>query len=160
MRVSPATDKGNIRNGSLPICNINIKAIKPSLLPFPDESDKTLGAELKRQRLTLEWTQKDTSKHFGVLKDSYQKWEWNQISPNIENKKKVIEFLGFNFWDDETHSLANYVFLYRIENKLLKSELAKKIGVSTRTIERIENSEKHVSQKMKNKIIVFLQLVL
>jgi len=49
------------------------------MLPLPDINDKSLGAELKRRRLALEWTQETTAKYFGVLKDSYQKWEWNGI---------------------------------------------------------------------------------
>ena len=67
----------------LPICNVRIKARKPEYRPFPPETDKSLGACLKRARLEREWTQTDCANHFGVLKDSYQKWEWNQITPVI-----------------------------------------------------------------------------
>ncbi len=83
--VTSSSNQGYIANGLLPICNISLRVEKPSLLPLPDENDKSLGAELKRRRLALEWTQEDTAKHFGVLKDSYQKWEWNQVVPNIKN---------------------------------------------------------------------------
>lgn len=150
--ILPSSHQGHIRGGALPICNISLKAEKPSLLPLPNENDKSLGAELKRQRLALEWTQEATAKYFGVLKDSCQKWEWNQIVPHIRNRKKVVDLLGFNYWDDGTNSLANNVLLFRIENGLIKSELAKKIRVSTTTIERIENSNDNVSKKMKDYI--------
>ncbi len=142
----------------MPICNIELKAEKPSLLPLPAENDHSLGAELKRRRLALEWTQEATAKHFGVLKDSYQKWEWNQVVPHIRNRKNVILFLGFNYWDDGTESLSNKVLLYRIEHELSMNQLAQKINVSTRTIERIENMEKNVSFKMKEKVSSVLNM--
>ncbi|MDO5970882.1 hypothetical protein Q4Q35_13800 [Flavivirga aquimarina] len=50
--------------------------------------DKSLGAELKRKRLDLEWSQYDIAKYFGVLKDSYQNWEWNHYLTHIKNRKK------------------------------------------------------------------------
>ena len=142
----------------MPICNINLKAVKPSLLPLPDPNDKSLGAELKRQRLALEWTQDGTAQHFNVLKDSYQKWEWNQIIPHIRNRKAVNEFLGYNFWDDKSNSLSNAVLLFRIEKGITRRELALLIGVSSRTIERIENNEDNVSEEMKISIKEFVEV--
>ncbi|MDO5972015.1 helix-turn-helix transcriptional regulator [Flavivirga aquimarina] len=136
----------------MPICNITITAIKPHRLPFPDSNDVSLGIELKRKHLDLEWPQDDTAKYFGVLKDSYQNWEWNQYLPHIKNRKKIVSFLGFNFWDDGTELLSNKVLLYRIEYGLTMSELAQKINVSVRTVERIENNEIHISEKMNKKV--------
>ncbi len=81
----------------LSICNVRMQAKKPEYRPFPYESDKSLLACLKRLRLELEWTQRDNANHFGVLKDSYQKWEWNQITPVVYRQKMICEFLEFNF---------------------------------------------------------------
>jgi DNA-binding XRE family transcriptional regulator len=112
----------------LPICNIKLKVKKPCYLALPDENDKSIGAELKRCRLALEWTQQETARHFGVLKDSYQNWEWNKYIPHIRNRKKVVEFLGYNYWDDGSNSLSNKIVLHRIEHGLTKSKFAKKIN--------------------------------
>ncbi len=136
----------------MPICNIRIIAEKPCRLPFPDRDDTSLGAELKRRRLALEWTQEDTAKHFSVLKDSYQRWEWNEYLPHIKNRKKVNEFLGYNYWNDGSGSLSNQVLLYRIEHGLTISELAEYIGTSTITIERVEKSENLLSLELEFKI--------
>ncbi|WP_430408775.1 helix-turn-helix transcriptional regulator [Kordia sp.] len=119
-------------------------------MPLPDENDKSLGAELKRRRLALEWTQQETANHFGVLKDSYQNWEWNQYIPHIRNRKKVVEFLGYNYWDDGSDSLANKCLLYRIEHGLTISELADLIGVSCGIIKRMENAEENVSLEIES----------
>lgn len=142
--------------GMLPICNVRIKAEKPEYRPFPEETDKSLGACLKRRRLELEWTQRDCANHFGVLKDSYQKWEWNQITPVIYRQKMICEFLGFNFWDDGTNSFSNRLRLFRIESKLTQTELAKVLGIGTHSIERIEGNKGGVSQEMVNRILDFI----
>ena len=125
-------------------------------MPFPDENDKSLGAELKRRRLALEWTQQETAKYFSKRKDSYQLWEWNKYIPHIQNRKKVVDFLGYNYWNDGTTSLSNMILLYRIEHGLTMGALASKINISTRSIERIENMEKNESSEMKNVIIEYL----
>ncbi len=142
----------------LPICNIKLKAEKPCYLALPNENDKSLGAELKRQRLVLGWTQQETASHFGVLKDSYQNWEWNQYIPHIRNRKKVVEFLRHNYWDDGTDSLSNRCLLYRVEYGLTMSEFTSRMNVSTRSIERIEDMGKNVSSEMEEVVNSFLCL--
>ena len=120
---------------------------KPNRLHFPNPKDKSLGAELKRKRLALKWPQNETANYFGVLKDSYQNWEWNEYIPHIKNRKKVVDFLGYNFWDDGTNSIANKCLLYRIEKGIVRRELAKLIGISEMTMDRIENNKLNISQK-------------
>ena len=142
----------------LPICNVHIKARKPEYRPFPQETDKSLGACLKRARLEREWTQVDCANHFGVLKDSYQKWEWNQITPVIYRRKMVCNFLGYNYWDDKTKSLANLSMLYRIERKLSQADLGRILDVSSRTVERIESNEKNISTKSRDLLLSLLKL--
>jgi len=131
-------------------------AEKPNDIPYPDPNDTSLGAELKRRRLELEWSQKDCAKHFGVLKDSYQKWEWNQIIPVIHRRKEVCDFLGFNYWDDGSGSIGNRLLLYRIEMGLSQEELEPIIQVPSRTISRIENN-KAISNKLYKYIINLLK---
>ena len=132
----------------MPICNIQLKADKPNQLPLPDENDESLGAELKRRRLDLEWTQQRCAEHFGVIKDSYQKWEWNKIKPNIKRRKGINSFLKFNFWDDLSISLSNKVLLYRIVHSLHRIGFAKICNVNESTIERIEKNNRLVSQNI------------
>jgi DNA-binding XRE family transcriptional regulator len=141
----------------LPICNIRLKAEKPSIQPLPDENDKSLGAELKRRRLALEWTQQAAAKHFGVIKDTYQNWEWSHITPDIKRRKKVVEFLGFNHWDEGYNSLANRVLLFRIENQLYRTELAKLIQVSDSTVERVEKNQSCISNEILERFEIFIR---
>ncbi|MEO1033630.1 MAG: hypothetical protein AAFX55_19755 [Bacteroidota bacterium] len=39
--------------------------------------------------------QSRTAIFFGVRKDSYQNWEWNDYFPHVRYRKKVNEFLTF-----------------------------------------------------------------
>lgn len=139
-----------------PICNLQIKAEKPEYRSFPPNTDRSLGACLKRKRLNSKLTQFDCATLFGVLKDSYQKWEWNQVVPDIKNQKRVCEFLEYNFWDDGTNSLASRVRLYRIEFGIYRTDLAKLIGVSDSTIERIEKNTGQVSTGLLNTVKEFI----
>ena len=70
--------------------------------------------------------------------DSYQKWEWNEVVPNIKKRKEVNRFLGFNYWNDGSDSLTNRVLTYRIEHRMFRTDLAKITAASDSTIERIE----------------------
>jgi len=140
----------------LPICNIRIIAEKPDYRPFPDSNDTSLGAELKRKRLELEWTQKDCAEYFKVLKDSYQKWEWNQIIPIIYRRKDINDFLGFNFWNNGTDDLANQILMYRIKQRLTQEQLAKLIDISPHTLNKIEKRKNLVTKNVKEKVSEFL----
>jgi len=158
LRVGSTANQGHIRNGSLPICNVHIKARKPDYRPFPLETDKSLGACLKRRRLALELTQEEAALHFNVGKDSYQKWEWNEVIPNIKRRKLINQFLGFNYWEDGTGSLANKTVVYRIEHQLTRKAFGKILGISDFTIERMGKKTNTVSLATKNRILEFIEL--
>jgi len=154
--ISPSSCLYQFIDGVLPICNIRLKAEKPSYLSLAAVDDATLGAELKRRRIALEWTQQVCADYFGILKDSYQKWEWNRNVPDIKNRKSVNDFLKFNFWDDLSNSLSNRVLLYRNERGIYKVELASILGVSESTIERLEKDQSCISNEMLGRFEVFI----
>ncbi|NVK52517.1 MAG: helix-turn-helix transcriptional regulator [Flavobacteriaceae bacterium] len=143
----PTTNQGDIRSDVLPICNITLRVSRPSYKPYPKKEDVRLGAELKRKRLDLGWTQQQTADHFGIVKDSYQGWEWNKRIPHIKYRKMVNELLGYNFWDDGSNSLANRCLLYRIEKGISREQLGKLLNISEMTIDRIENKNLNISEK-------------
>ena len=79
------------------------------------------------------------------------RFERNIHLPDIQKRKRINEFLQFNFWDDATQSLSNRLFLYRIEHKLTAKKCGVLIGVSRNTIKRIE-LKIYVSNKMIEKV--------
>ncbi|MDO5970881.1 helix-turn-helix transcriptional regulator [Flavivirga aquimarina] len=50
--------------------------------------------------------------------------------------------------------------MYLIEYGLTMNELAKKINVSVRTIERIENNEMYVSDEMSKKVEEYIDFII
>ncbi|MDH7447247.1 helix-turn-helix domain-containing protein [Aquimarina sp. 2201CG14-23] len=139
----------------MPIWDIAIHASKP-IREYPLNSDTSLGAALKRERLSRGWTQEQTGNYLGLLLPNYSRFEWNVHLPDIQKRKKINEFLKFNFWDDGTNSLSNKLLLYRIENQLTAIECGTLIGVSRNTIKRIELKIK-VSFGMMEKVCTYLK---
>jgi transcriptional regulator with XRE-family HTH domain len=143
-------------NRVLPICNLRLRAQKPNRKPYPEPRDQSLGAALKRRRLDLDWTQQEVAKALGVAgKDSYLDYEHNLHIPHISFRKKVVEFLGFNWWDDHSESLKNRRILYRIEHGIGMLEMARRIGINDGVLERV-NVQKQVSLEKQNIISDFL----
>ena len=155
LRKSSATYQSDIRNGVLPICNIRISTKKPKGVGYPTPTDRSLGAALKRRRLDLGLTQKEVARSFGIRKDSYQTFEWNEYIPHISKRKMINEFLGYNRWDDGSDTLKNRCLCFRIEKGLTMTQLADIIGVSRGTIERVEN-EITISEQMFQKVVNFI----
>jgi len=140
-----------------PICSIQIKADKPLDRDLPLETDKSLGAALKRRRLALKWTQQEAAEYLRILFQNYRKFEANIHIPHDHKKNRVNEFLGYSFWDDDSDSLSNRLFNYRIQMSFTAVELGKHIGVSRNTIKRIELGIP-VSQPMTKKIENYLTI--
>jgi transcriptional regulator with XRE-family HTH domain len=143
----------------LPICNVTLNTHKPIDRGLPSESDKSLGACLKRIRLGLGLSQEQFARKLKVLTTNYIKFERNLHIPTIKKRKKINEILGYNFWDDGSSSLGNQLLLYRIEEGITAKECGVRIGVSRNTIKRLE-TEVYISNKMKQIINRFLKNIL
>ncbi|WP_027879232.1 helix-turn-helix transcriptional regulator [Mesoflavibacter zeaxanthinifaciens] len=140
-----------------PIWNVSLITQKP-IENYPKEHETSLGAALKRTRLKKGLTQEHVANNLQLLLQNYSRFEKNIHIPSIKKRKKINEFLGYNFWDDGTETLSNIVLLYRIENQLSAKEFGKIIGVSRNTIKRIE-LKNNVSEKSKRLIIKFLKMI-
>jgi DNA-binding XRE family transcriptional regulator len=119
---------------SFPLCDIKLTTKKPLPRVYPSKEDASLGAHLKRKRLTKGWTRLRASTQLEVSEDTYRNWEWNWYTPELRHMKKVIDFLGFNFWDDGTNSLSKKCLLYRIEHNVTQQELSNLIYFGKTTI--------------------------
>jgi len=142
----------------LPFCNIRLITKKPLPRVYPSKDDNSLGAHLKRKRLNLGWTRMRTSIHLEVSEDTYRNWEWNWFMPDIHNKRKIIDFLGFNFWENKCFSISDKLKTYRMKKSLTQLELANQLGLGKTTIFRIENSCDSVSSEVMRLVKVFTQI--
>jgi len=140
----------------LPICNVNLNVPKPTDRALPPESNKTLGAELKRKRMESQLSQREAAERLSVSLITYRGYESNKNIPHDHIKNRVNQFIGYNFWDDGSETLANKLLRYRIKKEMTAAELGTVIGVSRNTIKRIE-TEIYVSDKMKKIISGFLK---
>tara|TARA_R110002051_G_scaffold2660_1_gene14306 strand:- start:53934 stop:54386 length:453 start_codon:yes stop_codon:yes gene_type:complete len=141
-----------------PICNITLTVKKTSPNSYPSYKDTTLGAYLKRKRLGLKMTRVGCSRLFDVSLDTYRNWEWNWFTPNLFQKKKVNDFLGFNFWDDKSQSLSNRCLMYRIDYGLTQIQLAELMGINSKTVIRLESKHPKISNEIVRKFKDFFVL--
>jgi len=80
----------------VPICNICITTPKPHRkLGYPNITDLSLGAMVKRKRLDLGWSQERTAKQMKLDLASYQRLEWNKHKPRTKKILKAKEFLKY-----------------------------------------------------------------
>ncbi len=84
-------------------------------------------------------------------------YEVNEFEPRVEIKKKIIDFLGFNFWDDGSQSLRNQLEVYMIKHGLGFSQLSKNLGIDKRVLYRLV-SGKEISTINLQKILGILQM--
>jgi len=122
---------------------------------MPVESDKSLGAELRRKRIESQLSQGQVAKLLSVSFVTYRGYESNRNIPHDHIKNRVNQFIGYNFWDDGSDTLANMLLCHRIKKEMTAAELGTVIGVSRNTIKRIETGV-YVSVKMKKVITQFL----
>lgn len=142
---------------ALPICNLQLTVTKPNNRDFPHEQDPSLGAVLKRARLKLKLTQHEAADFMGIKRNRYRYYEGNIHCPEVPDRKRIIDFLGYNFWDDGTNSLSNQLLSYRINKGINATMCGERIGISRNTVKRIETGVK-VSKMMILKVESFLNL--
>jgi len=130
----------------LPILSIRLKASKPDYTPYPDENDTSLGAVLKRKRLDLGLTQLQIAQQLKTSSSSYNAWERNVYQPDLKMKYKINEFLEVEFFKEE-NDLASEMLKFRVKHNLFQKDLGKRLGVSLRTIEKIEQRQGGVAEK-------------
>lgn len=140
---------------ALPICQITLKAQKPSNPAYP-LSLISIGDHIKKKRLDLHLFQKDVAELIGVQTDSIVNWERNRFSPQIHQLPKVIEFLGYMPFELPKETMGDKIKSYRKEYGLTQRKLAKILGVDQTTIRDWERNKHKPSKKMLRTICKFI----
>lgn len=124
---------------ALPIFgDIQLRAKRPKPTHYPKEGDTRLGALLKRKRLDMKFTQKEVANILGAKFKTYACWEHNEHAPTFPFRSKIEKFLEEKIWIEDDTDIAVILKRYRASLGLTQRELAKKLGVSLRTIENLE----------------------
>lgn len=123
----------------MPICQITLKAQKPSHIPHNPHS---LGEHIRKRRLEQNLFQTDIALIIGVEETSIYNWENNRSTPIIKHIPKIIEFLGYtpDIFPHET--LGEKLTYYRKIHGLSQKELAMKLGIDQTTLRRWERNER------------------
>ena len=89
--------KYKTHNGTtaLTICTIDLTAPAPLKKGYPI-NPTNYGEHLRKIRMDLNLTQRELATILEVYTSSIDKWERGETEPNIKNRQKIIEFLGYD----------------------------------------------------------------
>ena len=133
----------------MPICQITLKAQKPSLIP---QSPQSLGEHIRKRRLEQNLFQSEVAHIIGVEETSIYNWESNRSNPSVKYIPKIIKFLGYipNIFPNKT--LGEKLIYYRMVNGLSQKEMAMRLEIDQGTLSKYEKTncckEKSLFQKL------------
>ena len=78
----------------LSICTLTLKAPSPLRKGYPYKPS-TYGQHLRKCRLDNGYTQFETSLELNVYTSTIDKWQRGVTKPNLENQKRIEEFIGY-----------------------------------------------------------------
>jgi transcriptional regulator with XRE-family HTH domain len=133
--------------GSLPFCFQTIQVVRCPIGPHFTEKKgypadpKTIGEMIRKRRLDLGLRQIDAAKMIGCDEMSVVNWEKGHRSPRVNHLSGVIEFLGFNpFQNGDT--MAHQLINHRKALGMTQKEFAGLIAVDQSTLARWERGER------------------
>jgi DNA-binding XRE family transcriptional regulator len=78
--------------------------------------------------------QKDVAGIIGVCEDSITYWENNRYEPHVKHYPKIIQFLGYVWFDVETTTVGRRIYYYRILHGLSRKKFGALIPADASTI--------------------------
>lgn len=137
------TNRQNRYHPILPFCYFTVKTSRTALR-FRNLSRKgfksqpqTLGEHLRSRRLLLKLTQKDTAAHLDTIRERYERWERDEVAPEISAWPKLIRFLGY--YPTDCQSPAEWVLRVRRTLGLSQFALGRKVRVIAENIRKWEH---------------------
>ena len=116
---------------------ITLKALKPKETNFEPQ---TLGDHIRKRRLELPLTQKQSAKRLGVNPSTILNWEKRYTEPPIQSLPAVLEFLGYNPFP-EPKSIPERLLAKRRATGWTLKEAARQVGVDETTFGNWERGE-------------------
>ena len=108
---------------------IRLKALKPKETDFEPQ---TLGDHIRKRRIELELTQKQTAERLGVNPWTILNWEKGHTEPPIESMPAFIGFLGYDPFP-EPKNIPEHLFAKRRVMGWTIKEAARQVGVDEGT---------------------------
>jgi transcriptional regulator with XRE-family HTH domain len=104
-------------------------------------SPKTVGEMIRKRRLDLGLRQVDAAKMIGCDEMSVVNWEKGHRSPRVNHMAGVVEFLGFNPYQNGD-TMAQRLVNHRKGDGITQKEFAAQLGVDQSTLARWERGER------------------
>jgi len=112
---------------------------------------KTIGEMIRKRRLDLRLRQVDAAKIIGCDEMSIVNWEKGHRSPRVNHMAGVVQFLGFNsFQNGDT--MAHRLVSHRKALGMTQKEFAQQIGVNPSTLARWERGEREPTANFLNHV--------
>jgi DNA-binding transcriptional regulator YiaG len=133
--------------GSLPFCKATLRGVRCPWGPYATEkkgypaTPKTLGEEIRKRRLDLNFRQIDVAKIIGYDEMTVVNWEKGYASPRINHRPKVVEFLRFNPLQ-KCDTLARQIVSPRKVLGITQKKFARQLGVDPSTVAKWERGER------------------
>lgn len=107
----------------------------------------TVGDHIRKTRIERDLTQKDVALVLGVDEDSIVSWEMRGTEPMVQHYPKIIRFLGYYPFMEDTETLGGTLLMSRRMHGLSANELGKWLGVHGTTILSYEKNKTVPSQR-------------
>lgn len=146
------TNGQNTCHPILPICHFTLKASKTALrlrklvqMGFTMKPE-TLGQHLRSRRLALNLTQAQAAHHLNTLREQYDRWERDEVAPEISMWPRLIHFLGY--YPAECQSPADWVLRARRTLGLTQFAIGRKVGIIAENIRKWEHGKAEPPQDL------------
>ena len=129
----------------LPFCYFTLKASKTALslrklvqMGFTLKPE-TLGQHLRSRRLVLNLTQAQAALHLNTLREQYDRWERDEVVPEVSMWPRLIHFFGH--YPSNCQSPADWVLRARRTLGLSQFAIGRKVGIIAETIRKWEHGK-------------------
>ncbi len=135
---------------------VELTGKRPLKLPYP-EALTTIGHHIRKVRYERGLNLPQASKIMQISKATILNWEMGHSEPCVKSIPKIIEFLGYLPFDDESdQSIGKRLWRYRMREGISIKQLGKLIRSDGVTIARIERNEGKSFDKTIRKIEGYL----
>ena len=143
------TRKLRASEGTAPICNMTLRAKRPSKIPPIPRNTEKWGSHLKHARLTRNLLQKEVIEILHVPLGTYRGWERNIFNPRPWHFPAIIRFLGYDPQASPSSDLCKQLKSYRRIHGLTQRELSKIFHIHVSTLRRWEKDVRPPTLKIK-----------
>ncbi|MDR3405038.1 MAG: helix-turn-helix transcriptional regulator [Chthoniobacter sp.] len=133
--------------GSLPFCWATLHRVRCPIGPYFTETKgypanpRNVGETIRKRRLDLGLRQIDVARIIGCDEMTIVNWEKGHRTPRVNHMAEVVEFLGFDPFQNG-NTMAHRLVNHRKALGITQKEFARQIGVNPSTLARWERGER------------------